>query len=113
MKGSAQKFLNKAIINNSKPKIINIDKSGTNTTGIQTWNKRSMTSKKIKILPIKYLNNIVEQDHRSIKRRITIATGFKKFESVKRTPVGIEIACIIRKGQILNLKTSTFKTFRL
>lgn len=110
MKGSAQKFLNKAIRNNSKPKIINIDKNGTNTTGIQTWNKRSMTSKKIKIRQVKYLNNIVEQDHRSIKRRITITTGFKEFESAQKTLV---ISHIIRKGQILNLKTSTFKTFRL
>jgi putative transposase len=70
MKGSAQKFLNKAIRNNGKPRIINIDKSGTNTAGIKTWNKRSFTSKKIKIRRVKYLNNIIEQDHRSIKRRI-------------------------------------------
>ncbi len=38
MKGSAQKFLNKAIGNNGKPRIINIDKSGANTAGIRTWN---------------------------------------------------------------------------
>ncbi|MDB4170608.1 IS6 family transposase [Polaribacter sp.] len=49
MKGSAQKFLNKAIRNNGKPRIINIDKSGANTAGIETWNKRSFTRKKIKI----------------------------------------------------------------
>jgi len=111
MKGSAQKFLNKAIGNNGKPCIINIDKSGANTAGIRTWNKRNMTSKKIKIRRVKYLNNIVEQDHRSIKRRITITTGFKEFESAQRTLAGIEIVHIIRKGQILNPKTTTFKTF--
>ena len=111
MKGSAQKFLNKAIGNNGKPRIINIDKSGANTAGIKTWNKRSMTSKKIKIRRVKYLNNIVEQDHRSIKRRITIITGFKEFESAQRTLAGIEIVHIIRKGQILNPRASTFKTF--
>jgi len=111
MKGSAQKFLNKAISNNGKPRIINIDKSGANTAGIKTWNKRSSTSKKIKIRRVKYLNNIVEQDHRNIKRRIAITTGFKEFESAQRTLAGIEIIHIIRKGQILNPKTSTFKTF--
>ena len=98
MKGSAQKFLNKAIGNNGKPRIINIDKSGANTAGIKTWNKRGMTSKKIKIRRVKYLNNIVEQDHRSIKRRITITTGFKEFESAQRTLAGIEIIHSIGKG---------------
>jgi len=111
MKGSAQKFLNKAIGNNGKQRIINIDKSGANTAGIKTWNKRNLTSNKIKIRRVKYLNNIVEQDHRSIKRRIAITTGFKEFESAQRTLAGIEIINIIRKGQILNPRTSTFKTF--
>jgi len=111
MKGSAQKFLNKAIRNNGKPRIINIDKSGANTAGIRTWNKRSFTSKNIKIRRVKYLNNIVEQDHRNIKRRITITTGFKEFELAQRTLAGIEIINIIRKGQIVKPKNSTFKTF--
>ena len=60
MKGSSQKFLNKAIGNNGKPRIINIYKSGANTAGIRTWNKRNLTSKKIKIRRVKYLNNVVE-----------------------------------------------------
>ncbi len=111
MKGSAQKFLNKAIRNNGKPRIINIDKSGANNAGIKTWNKRSFTRKKIKIRRVKYLNNIIEQDHRSIKRRIAISTGFKEFESAQRTLAGIEIINMIRKDQILKPKSSTFKTF--
>ena len=111
MKGSAQKFLNKAIRNNGKPRIINIDKSGANTAGIKTWNKRSFTRKKIKIRRVKYLNNIVEQDHRNIKRRITISNGFKEFESAQRTLAGIEIINMIRKDQILKPKSSTFKNF--
>ena len=111
MKGSAQKFLNKAIGNNGKPRIINIDKSGANTAGIRTWNRRSFTKKKIKIRRVKYLNNIVEQDHRNIKRRIQITTGFKEFESAQRTLAGIEIVHMIRKGQINDPKSSVFKTF--
>lgn len=111
MKGSAQKFLNKAIKNNGKPRIINIDKSGSNTAGIKTWNKRSFTRKKIKIRRIKHLNNIIEQDHRNIKRRIAISTGFKEFEAAQRTLAGIEIINMIRKDQILKPKSSTFKTF--
>jgi putative transposase len=42
---------------------------------------------------------------------MAITAGFKEFESAQRTLTGIEIIHIIRKGQILNPKTSTFKTF--
>jgi len=111
MKVSAQKFLNKAIGNNGKPRVINIDKSATNTADIRTWNKRGMTTKKVKIRRVKYLNNIVEQDHRSIKKRITIITGFKEFESAQRTLSGIEVVHMIRKDQVEYPKSSTFKTF--
>ena len=111
MKGSAQKFLNKAIGNNSKPRVINIDKSGANKSGIRSINRELLTVKKIKIRQCKYLNNIVEQDHRNIKRRISIDTGFKEFESAQRTLAGIEVVNIIRKGQIADSRKTTFKTF--
>ena len=111
MKGSAQKFLNKAIGNNSKPRVINIDKSGANKSGIRSINRELLTVKKIKIRQCKYLNNIVEQDHRNIKRRISIDTGFKEFDSAQRTLAGIEVVNIIRKGQIADSGKTTFKTF--
>jgi putative transposase len=111
MKGSAQKFLNKAIGNNSKPRVINIDKSGANKSGIRSINRELLTVKKIKIRQCKYLNNIVEQDHRNIKRRISIDTGFKEFESAQRTLAGIEVVNIIGKGQIADSRKTTFKIF--
>ena len=97
MKGSAQKFLNKAIGNNGKPRVINIDKSGANKEGIRTFNKRNF--KEIRWRQCKYLNNIVEQEHWNIKRRIAINTGFKEFESAQRSLAGIEIVHSIRKNQ--------------
>ena len=112
MKGSAQKFLNKAIGNNGKPRLINIDKSGANTQAIRIVNQYSLTFKKIRIRRVKYLNNIVDQDHRTIKRRIAITTGFKEFESAQRTLAGIEIVNIIRKNQIVNPRRSWFATFK-
>ena len=112
MKGSAQRFLNKAIGNNGKPRLINIDKSGANTEAIRIINRHSLTFKKIKTRRVKYLNNIVEQDHRTIKRRISITTGFKEFESAQRTLTGIEIINIIRKNQIVNPRKSWFATFK-
>jgi len=110
-KMSAQKFFNKAIGNNGKPRIVNIDKSGANSSAILTVNKRSLSSKKIKIRKVKYLNNIIEQDHRRIKRRIRIMTGFKEFESAQRTLSGIEVVNIIKKDQIINPCSTSFKTF--
>jgi putative transposase len=109
MKGSAQKFLNKAIGNNGKPRVINIDKNGANKEGIKTFNKRNF--KNVKWRQCKYLNNIVEQDHRNVKRRITITTGFKEFDSAQRTLAGIEIINIIRKNQIIDPKPTAYKTF--
>ena len=60
---------------------------------------------------VEELNNIVEQDHRNIKRRIGIATGFKEFESAQRTLSGIEVVSVIKKNQIKNSRSTTLKTF--
>ena len=106
---SAQSFLIKAIEGNGRPVLINIDKSGANTSAIKVYNKRTFS--KIQIRQCKYLNNIVEQDHRMIKWRIVQGLGFKEFESAKRTIAGIEIIRMIKKDQMLNPKSSTYKSF--
>jgi putative transposase len=108
---SAQKFFNKAIGNNGNPRVVNIDKSGSNKVALWRVNKRSLSFKKIKIRQRKYFNNIVEQDHRRIKRRIVNYTGFKEFESAQRTLAGIEVVNVILKDQIIDTKDTPFKTF--
>lgn len=80
---SAQSFLIKAIKNNYRPTVINIEKSGSNTSAIRVYNKRLFSN--IKISQCKYLNNIVEQDHRFIKWRIQNGLGFKSFASARIT----------------------------
>jgi IS6 family transposase len=50
-----------------------------------------------------YLNNIVEQDHRSIKRRVNASQGFRSFEGAWRTIQGYEAMHMIRKGQVRGL----------
>ena len=99
---AAKRFLAKAINRNSKPSVINIDKSGANTAGIKRYN--SLKRKRIKIRQCKYLNNIVEQDHRFIKRMTRPMMGFKSFESAAITLAGIEIVRMLRKGQLKNRK---------
>ncbi|MDQ1164612.1 IS6 family transposase [Flavobacterium sp. SORGH_AS_0622] len=106
---SAQSFLIKAIHNNCRPRVINIDKSGSNTSAIRVYNKRSFSN--IKIRQCKYLNNIVEQDHRFIKWRIQNSLGFKSFESAKRTLGGMEVVHMLRKNQMLKPGISMFKSF--
>lgn len=106
---SAQSLLIKAIANNYRPRVINIDKSGSNTAAIKVYNKRSFS--KIKIRQCKYLNNIVEQDHRFIKWRIQNGLGFKSFESARRTLNGIEVVHMLRKNQMIRPGISMFKSF--
>ena len=110
---SAQSFLIKAIENNGKPELINIDKSGSNKSAIRVYNRRALATKsRIKIRQCKYLNNIVEQDHRFIKKRINQGLGFKEFESARRTIAGIEIVHMLRKNQLIDQDESMFKSFQ-
>ena len=106
---SAQSFLIKAINSSCKPRVINIDKSGSNTGAIKVYNKRSFS--KIKIRQCKYLNNIVEQDHCFIKWRIQNGLGFKSFESAKRTLGGIEVVHMLRKNQMIKPGLTMVKSF--
>ncbi len=80
-----------------------IDKSVANTAGIKAINKMLKGSGcpiPIEMVRRKYLNNIVEKGHRFIKRRTRPMPGFKAFASAAATLDGIEVAHIIRKGQL-------------
>ncbi len=102
-KTAAKRFLAKAIKRNSKPSIINIDKSGANTAGIIRYNK--LKRKRIKIRRCKYLNNIIEQDHRFIKRMTRPMLGFKSLVSASITLAVIEVVRMLRKGQSCAVNT--------
>ncbi|MCA9508730.1 MAG: IS6 family transposase [Myxococcales bacterium] len=97
-KNAARRFLAKAIKNCGVPHKINIDKSGTNQAAIKSYNQDNKT--KIEIRQKKYLNNIVEQDHRAVKRITRPMMGFKSFSSAKKTLAGIELIHMLRKGQM-------------
>ena len=97
-KKAALRFFKKAIGRNGKPGLINIDKSGANKAGIKQFNRDF--NKRIKIRQCKYLNNIIEQDHRRIKRLTRQMVGFKNFHAAQKTLAGIEVMAMIKKGQI-------------
>ncbi len=65
----------------------------------------------IETLQVKYLNNIVEQDHRFIKKITGPMMGFKAFHSSKATLAGIELAHMIRKGQLTDENIPAYKQF--
>ncbi len=66
----------------------------------------------IEVLQVKYLNNIIEQDHRFIKRITRQMKGFKSFASAQATLAGIETAHMIRKGQFAGRGQSAFQQFK-
>ena len=95
---AAGRFLRKAIDQNGAPAKITIDKSAANNAAIEDYNAEHGGN--IEIRQIKYLNNIVEQDHRAIKRKSRPALGFKSFRSAAITLSGVEVMHMIRKGQL-------------
>ena len=111
---AARRFFKKVIATNSVPEKVVIDKSGANLAGLQSVNtilKFTGTGKIIAIRQIKYLNNILEQDHRFIKRITKPMMGFKAFHSAAATIAGIEVAHMIRKTQFANDNRSPFQVF--
>jgi putative transposase len=98
---AAEAFLHKAIRTQGLPEKITIDKSGSNTAAIQHYNKTHQTA--IVIRRSKYLNNLVEQDHRAVKRLTRPMLGFKSFWAARCTIAGIEVMHAIRKGQMIRM----------
>ncbi len=95
---AALRFFKKAINENGKPSLVKIDQSGANTAGLKQVNRDQNT--RIKIRQCKYLNNIIEQDHRRIKRNTRPMLGFKNFHAAQRTLFGMEVMAMIKKGQM-------------
>ncbi len=111
---AARRFFKRAIAANRVPDRVVIDKSGANLAGLHATNvilKFTGTGAIIKNMQVKYLNNILEQDHRFIKRITAPMLGFKAFHSAAATIAGIEAAHMIRKGQFGPNGLSAFQQF--
>ena len=95
---SARLFLERAIELHGVPAKITIDKSGANTAAIESIH--ADTGAEIELRRSNYLNNIVEQDHRAIKRIVRPMMGFKSFHCARVILAGIETMHMIKKGQL-------------
>ena len=110
---AAKAFFKKAFKTHGRPEKITVDKSGSNKCAVDYFNEDLEEKEQYEIRQVKYLNNIVEQDHRFIKKRTKPMLGFKNFYSAKETISGIENIRIIQKGQIQGQKQnqSAFENF--
>jgi putative transposase len=102
---AAAAFFKQAIDHNGLPSKVVIDKSGANNAGLENINILIFLAGLlcfIDMLKVKYLNNIVEQDHRFIKKITKPMVGFKTFHSASATLDGIETAHMISKGHFAN-----------
>jgi putative transposase len=97
-KTAARRYFEKSIAQNGVPETVTIDKSGANLAALEAINADRETP--IKIRQSKYLNNLVEQDHRAIKRRTRPMLGFKTFRCARILLGGIELMHMIDKGQM-------------
>jgi transposase-like protein len=82
------------------PRVINVDRNPAYPKAFDELKTDGMLAQGCDLRPIKYLNNIIEQDHRFIKRRVKPGLGFNSFETAWRTLQGYETMHMIRKGQV-------------
>jgi putative transposase len=96
---AALRFLTHAIRRHGVPEKITIDGSDANEAAIKRYNEAHGTA--IEVRQVKYLNNIVEQDHRAVKRVTRPMLGFKSFAAAQDTLVGIELIHMLKKRQLV------------
>jgi putative transposase len=94
---AAMRFLTKAIRRHGVPETITIDGNEANAAAIRGYNKAH--DRAIVIRQVKYLNNVVEQDHRAVKRITRPMLGFKSLDTAQSTLSGIELMHMLRKSQ--------------
>ena len=98
---AAERFLAKALggENHPAPRVINTDKHAAYPPAIAELKADGVLDENSKHRPVQYLNNILEQDHRAIKRRVRASQHFRSFWGAWRTIAGYEAIHMIRKGQ--------------
>lgn len=97
---AAYRFFLKALCSSGAPEKITIDKSGANKAAADAFvEDLASQGQSVETRQVKYLNNIVEQDHRGVKQRTRPMLGFKSFRCAQRTLAGIELVHMLRKCQ--------------
>jgi transposase, IS6 family len=92
------KVLNKP--HSHRPRVINVDKHAAYPPAIEALQAEEVLPESTQLRQVKYLNNLIEQDHRFIKKQVNSGLGFGSFNTARRTIQGYESMNMIRKGQI-------------
>ena len=102
---AAKRFFKKVLKarHTSTPRVINVDKNAAHPSAVDHLKAEALLSEETELRPVKSLNNIVEQDHRRIKRLVKPGLGFGSFNTARRTLKGYEAMAMIRKRQIQNV----------
>jgi transposase, IS6 family len=98
---AAKRFLAKALggANHPAPRVINTDGHAAYPSAVAQLKGEGDLSEDCRHRPVPYLNNVLEQDHRAIKRRVNASQHFRSFCAARRTLAGYEAIHMIRKGQ--------------
>jgi transposase-like protein len=96
---AAKRFFNRALRHNGTPRVITLDGYAASHRAIREMKSTGHLCRSVRVRSCKYLNNVVEQDHRRVKQRIGPMLGFKRFDMAAITISGIELAEKIKKGQ--------------
>ncbi len=108
---AAKRFLRQTLkaVHTSTPRVITVDKNPAYPKAIKELIAAKKLPQIVKLRQSKYLNNIVEQDHRAIKRLVKPGMGFGSFNTARRTIRGYEIMNMVRKGQVLGVPKGAVK----
>ena len=82
------------------PRVINVDKNAAYPPAIKALKQEGVLPRRVRLRQCKFLNNIVEQSHRNVKKRTWLAKSYKRFHTAWRTLEGIETMEMIRKGRV-------------
>jgi IS6 family transposase len=88
------------------PFSISVDKNPAYPDAFISSQNEKVLPKDCKLRRVKYLNNIIEQDHRFIKKRVRACLGYRAFDTAERTLQGVEAMNMMRKGQVKRLERS-------
>ena len=83
-----------------QPRGINTDKAPLYGSALAAVKEKGTLRRRCRHRPVQYLNNLLEQDHRAIKRRVKAKQSFREFQAARRTIEGYEAIHMIRKGQV-------------
>jgi transposase, IS6 family len=106
-----KRFFRKALAqpHTVNPRTITVDKNAASPNAAAEMKRNGELWRRSRLRQVKYLNNIVEQDHRRVKRLIGPGLGFGNFWTARRTLAGYEARAMIRKGQVRNLGGSDIR----